>query len=180
MNPDGALRGHLRTNAAGANLNREWAPTGDYAAPTLERSPEVYHTLAAMDATGVDFFADIHGDEALPFTFVSGGEGTAVWAKSPRLKALHGACVGHYARCNPDMQAQFGYDPDPPEEGNLCMATNQVMQRYDCLAFTLEMPFKESASLPRDKADPADVGFGPERARKLGASLLDALAYVAP
>ena len=25
MNPDGAIRGHLRCNAAGANLNREWA-----------------------------------------------------------------------------------------------------------------------------------------------------------
>ena len=26
MNPDGASRGHLRTNAQGANLNREWGP----------------------------------------------------------------------------------------------------------------------------------------------------------
>ena len=41
MNPDGAARGYLRVNAGGANLNREWAATGDYAAPTLERSPEV-------------------------------------------------------------------------------------------------------------------------------------------
>ena len=64
MNPDGALRGHLRVNAGGANLNREWASTGDYTAPTLERSPEVYHALHAMDATGVDLFVDVHGDEA--------------------------------------------------------------------------------------------------------------------
>lgn len=35
VNPDGSIRGHLRTNAAGANLNREWKD------PTLERSPEV-------------------------------------------------------------------------------------------------------------------------------------------
>lgn len=35
MNPDGSWRGHLRTNAAGANLNREWAK------PSLETSPEV-------------------------------------------------------------------------------------------------------------------------------------------
>lgn len=35
INPDGSVRGHLRTNAAGANLNREWAT------PTLEHSPEV-------------------------------------------------------------------------------------------------------------------------------------------
>ncbi len=30
MNPDGSVRGHLRTNASGANLNREWANTGNY------------------------------------------------------------------------------------------------------------------------------------------------------
>ena len=35
MNPDGSWRGHLRTNAAGANLNREWAK------PSLDTSPEV-------------------------------------------------------------------------------------------------------------------------------------------
>jgi murein tripeptide amidase MpaA len=43
MNPDGSFRGHLRTNAGGANLNREWRTKGDYVAPSLERSPEVYH-----------------------------------------------------------------------------------------------------------------------------------------
>ena len=37
INPDGAIRGHLRTNAAGANLNREWAE------PSMEHSPEVGH-----------------------------------------------------------------------------------------------------------------------------------------
>ncbi|MEC7289757.1 MAG: M14-type cytosolic carboxypeptidase, partial [Pseudomonadota bacterium] len=34
-NPDGSRRGHLRTNAKGVNLNREWAE------PTAENSPEV-------------------------------------------------------------------------------------------------------------------------------------------
>ena len=45
MNPDGSWRGHLRTNAAGANLNREWA------SPSAERSPEVLAVRNAMDAT---------------------------------------------------------------------------------------------------------------------------------
>ena len=44
MNPDGTWRGHLRTNAAGANLNREWAH------PTAEQSPEV--GLGCTEAEG--------------------------------------------------------------------------------------------------------------------------------
>src|SRR3546814_6555350 len=43
MNPDGARRGHLRTNFAGVNLNREWDD------PTPERSPEVLCVRNAMD-----------------------------------------------------------------------------------------------------------------------------------
>ena len=39
MNPDGSWRGHLRVNAAGANLNRCWAH------PTLQESPEVCSAL---------------------------------------------------------------------------------------------------------------------------------------
>ena len=80
MNPDGGVRGNLRTNAAGANLNREWM------APTLERSPEVLHVRAAMRATGVDAFLDVHGDEALPYVFTDGNERLANY--SPRMAAL--------------------------------------------------------------------------------------------
>src|SRR5262249_2963795 len=68
MNPDGSVHGNLRTNAAGANLNREWM------APSVERSPEVLHTRAAMRETGVAAFLDVHGDEALPYVFVDGCE----------------------------------------------------------------------------------------------------------
>jgi murein tripeptide amidase MpaA len=61
MCPDGAVLGHLRTNACGANLNREWATVKDsYVAPSLERSPEVYHVLNKMDETGVDVCIDVH------------------------------------------------------------------------------------------------------------------------
>lgn len=69
MNPDGSCRGHLRTNAAGVNLNREWH------APTPERSPEVLCVRNAMDATGVDWAMDVHGDEAIPANFLAGFEG---------------------------------------------------------------------------------------------------------
>ena len=173
MNPDGSVRGYLRTNASGANLNREWCTTGAYAAPTLHRSPEVYHTLAAMDRTGVDLFIDVHGDETLPFTFISGAEGVAVWG--PRLRSLHGAFVGALARANPDVQAEFGYEADEPLKGNLAMATSAVSQRFNCLGMTLEMPFKDCASNP----DAAGAGFNGVRAAHIGAAALDAAAYIA-
>ena len=47
---------------------------------------KVYHVLNAMDATGVDVFVDVHGDEALPVAFCAGAEGLRVWG--PRHKAL--------------------------------------------------------------------------------------------
>ena len=69
MNPDGCRRGHLRTNAAGVNLNRAWA------APTMAESPEVFLVRARMERTGVDVCLDVHGDEALPYVFIAGPEG---------------------------------------------------------------------------------------------------------
>ena len=46
MNPDGSVRGNLRTNGAGANLNREWLE------PALDRSPEVLLVRRCMQRTG--------------------------------------------------------------------------------------------------------------------------------
>jgi len=181
MNPDGALRGHLRTNAGGQNLNREWAPSGGdspsdpdyYDAPTLERSPEVYHTLKKMDETGCDIFLDVHGDEALPFNFLAGSEGCPNW--SPRLKHLHGALLSEYTRINSDMQIPIGYEPEEPGKGRTNVCSNQIAMRYDCLAATLEMPFKDWLS----NKDPVR-GWNPARSMQLGASVLGALAYVHP
>mmetsp|Transcript_61326 Transcript_61326/g.181324 ORF Transcript_61326/g.181324 Transcript_61326/m.181324 type:complete len:330 (+) Transcript_61326:774-1763(+) len=173
MNPDGAVRGHLRTNASGANLNREWAPTGDYDAPTLHRSPEVYYVLKRMDETGVDAFLDVHGDEELPFNFLAGSEGGTNWG--PRLEALHGAFLAAYQRANSDVQQNISYEPDKPLEGMTNVGSTQISNRFDCLSGTLEMPFKDCVSNP----DPTR-GWNPARAKSLGTSLLDALLYVHP
>ena len=53
------------------------------------------------------------------------------------------------------------------------MCSNQVAQRFDCLATTLEMPFKDNANAP-------DVveGWSPERSRQLGRSVLEAIDVV--
>jgi len=180
VNPDGSIAGNLRVNALGSNLNREWAPSsppGDsdeecqvlYEAPTLERSPEVYHILRHMDQTGCDAFLDIHGDEELPFNFLAGSQGMQNWSK--RLEALHGAFLASYERANSDMQAQVSYEPDKPNEGMTNICSNQIALRFDCFSGTLEMPFKELWQ---------KQGWGPERARELGASVLDPLLYICP
>ncbi|KAL7524958.1 hypothetical protein ACHAXR_000794, partial [Thalassiosira sp. AJA248-18] len=184
MNLDGSMSGYLRVNAAGSNLNREWCPSPAplaeddaddakadmYEAPTLERSPEVYHLLSRMDQTGCDAFLDIHGDEALPFNFLAGSQGMPVWGK--RLESLHGMFLASYARANDDMQAKVSYEPDEPGKGMPNVCSNQIAERFDCFSGTLEMPFKECW----DKK----IGWGPERARQLGASVLDALCYIQP
>ena len=174
MNPDGSVRGHLRTNACGANLNREWAPTGEYDAPTPHRSPEVLATLRAMDASGVDLFVDVHGDELVPLNFLAGMEGLPNWG--PRLQALQGAFAAAYARSAPgDMQTKYSYSPDQPGQSNLAICSNQIAHRFDCLGVTLEQPFKDCATNP----DP-ERGWSPDRARNLGASLLEATSHVLP
>merc|ERR1711990_150852 len=74
-------------NAAGANLNREWGCTGEYEAPTLKRSPEVYHLLREMGNTGVDFLLDVHGDEELPHCFFCWNAWREVLGRPPGLAA---------------------------------------------------------------------------------------------
>ena len=76
----------MRTNATGANLNREWAPTGSYHAPTLERSPEAYYVLNETIKLGCDLFLDIHGDEAIPHNFLTSMMGNPRWGE--RLQRL--------------------------------------------------------------------------------------------
>lgn len=166
MNPDGSVRGHLRTNALGVNLNREWLN------PSLEKSPEVFHVVNKMKKTGVDLFYDVHGDEALPFVFLAGSEGTPSY--NQRLAGLRERFSDVFKLASADFQSQFGYDVDAPGEANMTVATNWVAERFDCLANTLEMPFKDNDNLP----DPT-MGWSPERSIKLGeASLLAMLAVV--
>ena len=163
MNPDGAVAGYLRVNAAGANLNREWASGvyEGYDAPTLERSPEVYWTLKAMDQLGIDAHVDIHGDEAIAANFFAGTEGIPSWddALATQLEALSDA----FLRRSPDFQVGLGYDVEPPGEGNMAVGSNAVAERYNALSVTLEMPFKDTT--PAEAASVA-AGLGPPRRRR--------------
>ena len=166
MNPDGSVRGHLRTNAVGTNLNREWLN------PSLEKSPEVFHVINKMEATGVDLFYDVHGDEALPYVFLAGSQGTPSY--NDRLARLRDKFSDVLKLASADFQSEFGYDIDAPGTANMTIATHWVAERFDCLANTLEMPFKDNDNVPD-----ADTGWSPERSVKLGeASLVAMLAVV--
>ncbi|WP_367105963.1 M14-type cytosolic carboxypeptidase [uncultured Psychrobacter sp.] len=166
MNPDGSVRGHLRTNAAGTNLNRAWSDS------SLEKSPEVFHVINKMEATGVDLFYDVHGDEALPYVFLAGSQGVPSY--NERLASLRDRFSEVLKLASADFQSEYGYDIDAPGEANMTLATNWVAERFDCLANTLEMPFKDNDNVPD-----ADTGWSPERSIKLGeASLIAMLAVV--
>lgn len=165
MNPDGSFRGHLRTNAAGANLNREWEN------PTLEHAPEVYWVRKKMRQTGVDFCLDVHGDEEIPYNFVAGSEGIPSF--TTRIAKLQGLFTDILKRTSPDFQTEYGYPVDPAGEGNMTMCTNHVSEYFDCLALTLEQPFKDVASAP----DP-QTGWSPSRAECFGAACVGALLEI--
>ena len=163
MNPDGTFRGHLRTNAVGINLNREWH------APSLEKSPEVLCVRDAMDATGVAVAMDIHGDEAIPANFLAGFEGIASWTDERGEKFYEYG--RRLAAATPDFQTEKGYDKSAPGKANLSMSTNQVAERFGAVAMTLEMPFKD-----HDPNPDAEFGWSPERSKRLAHAMLDTLA----
>ena len=167
MNPDGTALGNLRTNAAGANLNREWLE------PSMEKSPEVFLVRQKMKQIGVDFCLDAHGDEGVPYNFLLGSEGIVGF--SPRLEALQNVFKTAWVATCPDFQVKVAYGSAHPTRANPTLATNWVAQNFDCLAFTLEMPFKDNADLPDEV-----VGWNGERSKKLGASALLPLLAVLP
>lgn len=166
MNPDGSSLGNLRTNAAGANLNREWQT------PSVERSPEVYYVREKMHEIGVDMFLDIHGDESIPYIFVSGTEGVPSY--NSRIAELETLFKNAFQAASPDFQDVHGYEKDHFGEANMTLATNYVGDTFKCLAYTLEMPFKDNDNLPDD-----DFGWNGQRSLRLGESILSAVLAVA-
>jgi murein tripeptide amidase MpaA len=167
MNPDGSRRGHLRTNAVGVNLNREWH------APSAEKSPEVLCVRNAMDEIPPDFAMDVHGDEAIPANFLAGFEGIPSHTeRQQRLFDLFGETL---ERLSPDFQRQKGYEISAPGQANMSMSTTQLAERYGCVSMTLEMPFKDNFDLPDEV-----YGWSPQRSKYLAYACLDALHAILP
>ena len=162
MNPDGSLRGNLRTNARGTNLNRAWRE------PDMQSSPEVALVRARMEATGVDVFLDIHGDETLPYVFIDGNGMVPGFTDAHREQERR--FTDALLAASPDFQMAQGYAPDRFTDELLTLASKWVYHRFGCLALTLEMPFKDNANLPDGL-----FGWSSARSQRLGAATLQAL-----
>lgn len=165
MNPDGSARGHLRTNALGVNLNREWAD------PSETKSPEVLTVRAEMDQTGVDFAIDVHGDEAIPHVFMDGFE--SIPSRTDRMSAVYRAYLDRLLATTPDFQTAKGYPSAPPGKANLTIGSKQVAERFGAVSMTLEMPF-----IDHNDAPDALRGWSAQRSKDLGRDCLRALADI--
>jgi murein tripeptide amidase MpaA len=159
MNPDGSVRGNLRANAAGANLNREWM------APDPVRSPEVLAVRNRLLETGCDFFLDVHGDEALPWVFVAGSE--MLPGFTPEQARRQSLFCERFMQASPDFQTEHGYPAGKYHADSLRLASKWVGHSFGCLSLTLEMPFKDNAGLPD-----ARTGWSAQRSKRLGAAVL--------
>lgn len=165
MNPDGAYHGNLRVNTRGTNLNREWLT------PSLDKSPEVYYVRKKMEQVGVDVFLDLHGDENLPYVFTAGCTDNPSY--SDKQKRLTDKFDQSLLKINPDYQTKYGYEKNQFTEATPTLATNWVGNKFDCLALTLEFPFKDNDNRP----DPL-YGWNGRRSYLFGESLLTALNMV--
>lgn len=159
MNPDGSVRGNLRTSATGTNLNREWMT------PSLERSPEVFAVRARLHETGCDVFLDVHGDEGLPYVFVAGSEMLENF--SEHQAAQQQAFIDALLKASPDFQTRVGYGSGKYRKEMLRLASKYVAHHFKCVSLTLEMPFKDNAVLPMPL-----TGWSGARSAALGKAML--------
>jgi murein tripeptide amidase MpaA len=156
-NPDGSAVGNLRANANGIDLNRVWADPPASA-------PEVAHIRRAIEATGIDAFIDIHGDEDRDYLWIMHPEAVEL---RPEQMVFEDALKQQ----NPEIQ----YAPplrDSPLFGSLGLSVNFASVHCGVPAWIIELPFK-----------PVDYGLGPDSlgpagCQRFGASLVEALLAV--
>ena len=90
-----------------------------------------------------------------------------------RINALENLFKQTLLAVTPEFQTEFGYDLDEPGKANMTVATAWVGEQFNCLAYTVEMPFKDNANLPDDAYGWSDI-----RSMKLGQDMLPAILAV--
>lgn len=166
MNPDGSKRGHLRTNAIGVNLNREWGVS------SMKNSPEVHLTIKAMNRFGLDFHLDVHGDEEIPYNFLMGFEG--IKNASTHLVNQADRFAKEIENLSPDFQTKYGYPKFKQGTADMTIASNFIAHTFKKVSVTLEMPFKDTKTNPCLR-----IGWSPERCKRLGRAFVDGFYGVA-
>lgn len=162
VDQDGAELGNMRTNAAGTNLNRAWDD------PDPETAPEVAAVLNAIEESGVGLFLDVHADESSNFAFAAGSEGNpSVTEEILEGEALLRSILEEEAV---EFVDEPFYPIDEPGQADLSCASNQIGERFDCPALTLELPMKDTGD------DRVPAGWSPARAQRFGRALVDVLA----
>jgi murein tripeptide amidase MpaA len=165
MNIDGSILGNLRVNAKGFNYNREWLT------PSIENSPEVFYVKQKMKEIGMNFNLDVHGDEGLPYNFISGIEGIPSFDE--KLSKLTDDFINNWMAINPDMQDKYSYPKNEKGKANLNICSKNLGEEFKCLSQTLEMPFKQNNNIPDEI-----MGWSPERSIKLGESVVNVLLSI--
>ncbi|MCF6776554.1 M14-type cytosolic carboxypeptidase [Thiotrichales bacterium 19X7-9] len=162
MNVDGAYLGNLRVNAKGVNLNREWLN------PSIEQSPEVFYVLEKIKETGVDLFLDIHGDEAIPYNFISASEG--IPNLTDEIYNSEQKFIQALINASNEFQNEHGYEKDEKGKADLSIASNYISNTFLCPSVTIEMPFKDN-----DNAPNVLTGWSPERSQQFAQDTIDAI-----
>ncbi len=165
-NPDGSALGLTRSNAVGANLNREWQ------APSLEKSPEIFHLRNKMEEIGVDFCLDCHADKELRCNFIWPSENVPTW--KPERRDIFTQFENAWAAASPDYELGHPYPGGCPTEPDLGMGWNWIGNRFPhALSVLLEQPYKDVTEFPMP-----ETGWSPERAYGFGRSLPEALRAI--
>ncbi len=102
---------------------------------------------------------------------MAGFEGTPSWNMA--RAALYQSYLDRLLARTADFQTRFGYDIPGPGAANLAISTNAVAERFNAIAMTLEMPFKD-----HDDAPEPVRAWSVTRSRALGETCLLALADI--
>ena len=183
-NPDGGVRGHLRTNAKGANLNRCWGTMHGITAAgqTEPKAVEVEAMVKGMNALGgVDVMLDIHQDEEKEYVFISKSP-LGCESATPELRAVRTKFEKILQKRSPDFLTPgpidpVGYPEPPPGGANLNICSASVAQKFPgCLSMTMEHPYKGNAN----RGAPWNLGFTTKQCRDLGVETVNAVEDILP
>ena len=153
MNPDGAIRGNLRTNAAGATQPR-------VVRPVAERSPEVLLVRRAMRRAGWSSSSTSTVTRRCP-TCSSTAEEVPDFRRAAERPAQRPRAL---AAASPDFQTEHGYAGGALPDELLTLAPGSPTA--SAVSAHPEMPFKDNANLPD-----GITGWNGERSMRLGAAI---------